>query len=155
MDVPQLPTDLHSAAEYNPTSLDTDYKWKHHCEVRLRATAGSPPTIHQHDRHTHRQHEPTLVPTTHAPTAHPQRTLGVSVDLVDLEAHRPQPKEKRPMLHPDDARILNWGAEVNSRGTLRVFRQKCEAVRKKGQSRKRAHRRRGSSTGAGGQTTLR
>lgn len=66
----QLPTDLQSFVEFKPTSLDTDYKWKHHSE----------------------------------------RTLGVSVDLVDLEAHRPQPKEERPEIHPDDARILHWGA---------------------------------------------
>jgi len=72
----QLPTDLQSFVEFNPTSLDTDYKWKHHCE----------------------------------------RTLGVAVDLVDLEAHRPQPKEKRPQLHPDDDRILNWRGKQGGGG---------------------------------------
>ena len=66
----QIPTDLTSHLEFKPTSLDTEYKWEHHCE----------------------------------------QTLGVHIDLVDLEAHTPQDQARRPALHPDDARLLHWDA---------------------------------------------
>lgn len=66
----QLPFDLQSFVEFKPTTLDTEYKWKHHSE----------------------------------------RSLGVHVDLVDLEAHTPAPPDQRPALHPDDERLLNWDA---------------------------------------------
>lgn len=70
----QLPTDLWSHIDFKPTTLDTEYKWKHHCEC----------------------------------------TLGVHVDLVDLEAHTPAKPELRPALHPDDERLLNWDAHVKA-----------------------------------------
>jgi hypothetical protein len=70
----QMPSDLSSFVQFKPTSLDREYKWKHHCE----------------------------------------RTLGVNIDLIDLETHAPLPEDARPPMHPDDDRLLKWDASNSS-----------------------------------------
>ena len=88
----QLPSDLASFVEFRPTSLDREYKWKHHCE----------------------------------------RTLGVSIDLVDLETHAPPPEEARPPMHADDDRLLKWdttntaAASASAQQTDRSFFRKTQ-----------------------------
>ena len=63
-----LPSDLSSFVDFQPTSLDREFKWKHHCE----------------------------------------RTLGINIDLVDLEKHAPPADEERPKMHEHDDRLLKW-----------------------------------------------
>jgi hypothetical protein len=65
-----LPMELQGFVAFRPTSLDTEFKWRHHCE----------------------------------------RTLGVHIDLVDLDAHTPceDPSGRAQRLHPDDDRLLKW-----------------------------------------------
>ena len=80
-----LPMELQAFVSFRPTSLDTEYKWRHHCE----------------------------------------RTLGVHIDLVDLDAHTPSSDGLR-RLHPDDDRLLRWesqGAGAEKRAEKSFFRK--------------------------------
>jgi len=91
-----LPMELQSLVDFKPTSLDSEYKWKHHCE----------------------------------------RTLGVHIDLVDLDAHTPASvgANRRAALHEDDERLLKWetlgaASKTNSQAAPRrerVFLRKTE-----------------------------
>mmetsp|Transcript_23872 Transcript_23872/g.43657 ORF Transcript_23872/g.43657 Transcript_23872/m.43657 type:complete len:476 (+) Transcript_23872:149-1576(+) len=64
-----LPMELQNFVAFKPTSLDTEFKWKHHCE----------------------------------------RTLGVHIDLVDLDnGDSSSSAFGGQRLHPDDERLLKW-----------------------------------------------
>jgi hypothetical protein len=79
-----LPMELQGFVAFRPTSLDTEFKWRHHCE----------------------------------------RTLGVHIDLVDLDAHTPceDPSGRAQRLHPDDDRLLKWDSLASAAAEKRKER---------------------------------
>jgi hypothetical protein len=76
--------ELQSFVAFKPTSLDTEFKWKHHCE----------------------------------------RTLGVHIDLVDLD----NADVVGQKLHPADERLLKW--DQQNAGNLQAARKDRAFFRK-------------------------